>query len=188
MALGFGANSPDSLCVSAMRPAGVYGPRSRYGVATSIKLISRGMMGPIRMGHGKNRVSTVHVRDVCGAAIHLSRLPWDSVSRQVYNVADESAYTVAELSRFLGQEVGFPFAPFVHLPFGVMEKMTSDLIKKAKKKGRISMVDNEMSALLKLDALLDISKLKATGWSPKYPDALIGLKETIASYREEGWI
>lgn len=177
-----------SLCICAIRPAGVYGPRSRYGVATSIKLISRGMMGPFRMGRGNNRVSTIHVRDVCGAAIHLSGLDRNEVSGQAYNVADDSAYTVAELSNFFGREVGFSFAPAIRLPFSVMEKMTSDLVKKAKKKGRISMVDNEMSALLNLDALLDTSKIKATGWRPKYPDALIGLKETIASYREEGWI
>lgn len=188
VALGFGRESPDHLCVSAIRPAGVYGPRSRYGVATSIKLMSRGMMGPFRMGRGNNRVSTIHVRDVCGAAMHLAGLPWSAVSGQVYNVADDSAYTVAELSNFFGRALGFSFAPLIFLPFAVMEKMTSDLIKKAKKKGRISMVDNEMSALLKLDALLDTSKIKTTGWRPKYPDALVGLKETLQTYRAEGWI
>lgn len=188
LALEYGRRNPSHLSVAAIRPAGVYGPRSRYGVATSIKLMARGMMGPFRMGRGKNRVSTIHVRDVCGAAMHLANLGWEQVSGQVYNVADESAYTIAEISKFLGRELGFSFAPGIWLPFGIMEKMTADLMKKAKKKGRISMVDNEMSALLKLDALLDISKIKATGWVQKYPDALAGLKETIASYREEGWI
>lgn len=177
-----------NICVSALRPAGVYGPRSRYGVATSIRLMSFGMMGPFRMGAGKNRVSTVHVRDVCGAALHLAQTPYQDCAGEIFNVADTSAYTVAELSTFIGREVGFSFAPGIHLPFGLMEKMTADLMKKAKKEGLVSMVDNEMSAILNVDALLDISKLQAIGWTPQYPDAFVGLGETIQSYKEEDWL
>lgn len=178
---------PD-VCVSALRPAGVYGHRSRYGVATSIRLMSFGMMGPFRMGAGGNRVSTVHVRDVCGAAMYLTQAPHHDCVGEIFNVADDSSYTVAELSKFIGREVRFSFAPGIHLPFKLMEKMTADLMKRAKKEGLISMVDNEMSAILNLDALLDTSKLKATGWVPKYPDAFIGLHETIQEYREEDWL
>ncbi len=176
------------LCMSSLRPAGVYGPRARYGVAMSIFLASRGMMGPVLMGSGKNRVSMVHGRDVCNAALFLAEQPKSAVSGQPFNVGDNSTYTIGELSRFIGKEVGFPFAPLVKLPFSVMVNMTKSQMKLAEKKGKISLLTDEMLDLLKLEALLDLSKLRSLGWKPEYPDSLQGLRETIRAYREEGWL
>lgn len=176
------------FCVSALRPGGVYGPRSRYGVATSIFLAANGMMGPFLMANKENRGGTVHARDVCRAALFLAEQPRELVSGQVFNAADDSKYTIADLSRFIAKEVGFPFLPAITLPLKLMDKMTANLAKKAEKKGRLSILNSEMSALLKFDSLLDTGKLKKLGWLPKCPDAKIGLVQTIAAYQKEGWI
>lgn len=187
MAMTFAEGRSD-LCVSALRPAGVYGPRSRYGVALPIFLASRGMMGPFFIGVKGNRGSMVHGRDVCNAALFLAEQPREIVNGQAYNVADNSSYTIEEISRFIAKEVGFPFFPRIRLPFSVMEKMTKDQMKLAEKKGRVSMLNSEMLDLLRLNAILDTAKLKGLGWQPQYPDSLQGLRETIRAYREEGWI
>lgn len=182
------ADYKKELCVSSLRPAGVYGPRARYGVAMSIMLASRGMMGPIFMGSGKNRVSMVHGRDVCNAALFLAEAPRESVHCQPFNVGDNSAYTIGELSRAIAKEVGFPFVPLVHLPFSVMVSTTRGQMKQAEKKGLTSLLNEEMLDLLRLEALLDLTKLRSLGWKPQYPDSLEGLRETIAIERQEGWL
>ncbi|MBI2099225.1 NAD(P)-dependent oxidoreductase [Candidatus Uhrbacteria bacterium] len=182
------ADYKNDLCVSSLRPAGVYGPRARYGVAMSIMLASRGMMGPVFMGSGKNRVSMVHGRDVCNAALFLANQPWPAVHCQPFNVGDNSAYTIEELSRFIAREVGFPFAPWLRLPFSVMVKTTQGQMKQAEKKKLVSLLNEEMLDLLKLEAFLDLSKIRALGWTPEFPDSFQGLRKTIQAYREEGWL
>lgn len=182
------ADYQNDLCMSSLRPAGVYGPRARYGVAMSIMLASRGMMGPVFMGSGKNKVSMVHGRDVCNAALFLANQPRPAVHCQPFNVGDNSAYTIGELSRFIASEVGFPFAPWIRLPFSVMVKTTLGQMKLAEKKGLTSLLNDEMLDLLRLEALLDLTKIRALGWKPQYPNSLDGLKETIAAYKKEGWL
>lgn len=185
MAFAFYKND---LCVSSLRPAGVYGPRARYGVAMSIMLASRGMMGPVFMGSGKNRVSMVHGRDVCNAALFLAEQPRTSVHCQPFNVGDNSACTIEELSRFIAREVGFPFTPRIRLPFSVMVATTKGQMKQAEKKGLVSLLNEEMLDLLKLEAFLDLSKIRTLGWTPEFPDSFQGIRQTIQAYREEGWL
>ncbi len=182
------ADYQNDLCMSSLRPAGVYGSRARYGVALPIMLASRGMMGPFFIGVKGNRGSMIHGRDVCNAALFLAEQPRVAVHCQPFNIADNSSYTIEEISRFIAREVGFPFFPWVRLPFKMMEKMTAQQMALAEKMGRVSMLNLEMLDLLKLNAVLDSSKLKELGWQPQYPDTLAGLRETIKAYREEGWI
>jgi nucleoside-diphosphate-sugar epimerase len=171
--------------VTIVRPGGVYGPRSRYGVATSIFIAARGGMGPFYFGPGKTRAGMVHVEDVCGAALFLARR--HEAEGQIYNVNDDSAYPTSELMRTAARWLDFPLLP-VNFPLAVMKFFVGNLGKKAAKKGRISLLNEEMTALVAYDALLDPSKLKALGWRAKWPDSLKGLEATIKWYREEGWL
>ncbi len=171
--------------VTVIRPGGVYGPRSRYGVATSIFIAARGGMGPFYFGPGKTRAGMVHVEDVCGAALFLARR--HEAEGQIYNVNDDSAYPTSELMRTAARWLGFPLLPF-NFPLGVMKFFVGNLGKKAAKKGRISLLNEEMTALVAYDALLDPSKLKALGWKAKWPDSISGLKATVDWYRKEGWL
>ncbi|MEK7516487.1 MAG: NAD(P)-dependent oxidoreductase [Patescibacteria group bacterium] len=188
-ALRFGKRH--NLPVTVIMPGGVYGPRSKYGVATSIMMAARGAMGPIYMGSGKNRAGMVHVVDVCRAALFLAELSCVQPDRidvagQIFNVGDDSQYTVEKLTRAIAVQLGFPFIPWIRLPFGIMRTMVGNLGKKAEKLGRVSGVNEEMLALMTLDSLLDTSKLCALGWSARYPDAVQGLLETVRWYEEEG--
>ncbi|HSD12551.1 MAG TPA: NAD(P)-dependent oxidoreductase, partial [Patescibacteria group bacterium] len=85
------------LGVTVIRPCGVYGPRSRYGVATSIMVAARGGMGPFYFGSGKTRAGMIHVADVCGAALFHSRRV--DAAGEIYNVNDDLSYATADLMR-----------------------------------------------------------------------------------------
>jgi dihydroflavonol-4-reductase len=171
--------------VTIVRPGGVYGPGSRYGVAFSILLAARGGMGPFYFGPGRTRAGMVHVEDVCRAAAFLARR--HEAAGEIYNVNDDSSYRTSDLMRTAARWLGFPLLP-INFPLGVMRGFIGNLGKKASKKGRISMLNEEMTDLVAYDALLDASKLKALGWTPKWPDSLVGLKQTITWYEKEGWL
>ena len=173
------------LAVSVIRPCGVYGPRSRYGVAMSIIMCARGGMGPFYFGSGKTRAGMIHAEDVCGAALFLAGRP--EAAGEIYNVNDDSSYATADLMRACAKRLGFPLI-VGNYPLGIMRFFVGNLGKKAAKKGRISGVNAEMTDLLAYDAMLDASKLKALGWKPKHPDSLQGLLSTIDWYEKEGWL
>lgn len=168
-----------------VRPGGVYGPGSRYGVATSIFIAARGGMGPFYFGSKKVRGGTVHAIDVCRAAEFLSGHP--DAADEIYNVGDDSAYTMWELTLTAAKHFGFPIIP-VPLPLGIMRFFVGMQQKQAEKKGLASMLTRDMTDLVAHDSLLDISKLKALGWRAKYPDAMQGFMETISWYEKEGWL
>jgi nucleoside-diphosphate-sugar epimerase len=173
------------LQVTVIRPCGVYGPRSRYGVAMSIIMCARGGMGPFYFGSGSTRAGMIHVEDVCRSALFLSRRV--EAAGEIYNVNDDSSYATADLMRTCAERLGFPLIPG-NLPIGIMRFFVGNLGKKASKKGRISGVNAEMTDLLAYDAMLDASKIKALGWTPKHPDSLKGLLSTIDWYEKEGWL
>lgn len=171
--------------VTVVRPCGVYGPRSRYGVAMSIIMCARGGMGPFYFGPGHTRAGMIHAEDVCRAAAFLSRR--HEAAGEIYNVNDDSSYTTEDLMRTCAKRLGFPLIPG-RLPIGVMRFFVGNLGKKAAKKGRISQVNQEMTDLLAYDAMLDASKLKRLGWTPKHKDSKKGLLGTIDWYEKEGWL
>jgi nucleoside-diphosphate-sugar epimerase len=172
--------------VTSIRPGGVYGPGSRYGVALAIRIAARGGLGRFYIGPQWTRAGMVHVEDVCRAALFLSRHP--KAAGEVYNVNDDSAYTTSHLMRACAEHLGFPMVPGVSLPMGVMKLFVRFLAWRADRMGRESQLTQDMVDLQALDALLDASKLKALGWKPRHPDSLLGLMRTIEAYREEGWL
>ena len=151
----------------------------------SIILCARGGWGPLYLGSGRTRAGMIHVEDVCGAALFLSRR--HEAAGEIYNVNDDSSYATADLMRACAQRLGFPLIPG-NLPLGIMRFFVGNLGRKAAKKGRISGVNAEMTDLLAYDAMLDASKIKALGWTPKHPDSLKGLLATIDWYEKEGWL
>lgn len=171
--------------VTVIRPGGVYGPGSRYGVALSIFIAARGGMGPFYFGPGHTRAGMVHVEDVCRAAAFLARR--HEAAGEIYNVNDDSEYRTSQLMRHCAKLLGFPLLP-VNFPLGIMCWFIGNLKKKAAKKGRVSMLNEEMIELVACDALLDVSKLKKIGWTPRWPDSIKGLEATIAWYEKEGWL
>jgi nucleoside-diphosphate-sugar epimerase len=171
--------------VTSVRPGGVYGPRSRYGVATPVMMAARGGLGPFCFGSSKTRASLVHGEDVCRAALFLAKRP--EAAGEAYNVGDDSRHSTTALLRLAAERLDFPFLPG-NFPLAMLDRAVQKLGMKAAKKNRIPQINREMTALFAQDALLDTGKLKALGWTPKYPDAKDGLMATIDWYEREGWL
>lgn len=184
-ALGFWQTT--GIPVTVIRPSGVYGPGARYGIGLTIIMAGKGMMGPIAPNTGKRRGSTVHVDDVCGAALFLAEQPEEKVAGEIFNVCDNSTYTTDEITRFIGKTVGFSFLPWLAAPLWLVRRVALSNMKKAEKLGRQSLIHKDMTDLLNDDALMSSKKLQMLGWRPEYWHALAGLKETIRWYGENGF-
>jgi len=174
----------NGLPVVILRPASIYGPRSRYGTAILLFLLARGQL-PAIPGDGGSRSATVHVRDVVGAAEYLADKK--NAMGEAFNIADDSRYSVEELLLAAAQMLGVRIHKF-HIPILVLNLVAQLSEWQARLKGTRPRVEKESIRYLTYDSLIDNSKIKASGYELLYPDAMLGLRETIDWYKREGWL
>jgi len=166
------------IAMTSLRPGSVYGPGSWHGITAVLKLAAAGGLGPFYIGPQQTRAGMVHVEDVCRAALFVANR--FGSEGQIYNVSDDSSHTTAYLMRKCSSRLGFPMLPFVSLPIGVMKMFAGHLERRAAKLGRVSSLTPDTIALQERDSILDTSKIKQLGWTPRHPDTLVGLLETIS--------
>lgn len=174
----------NGLPVVILRPASIYGPRSRYGTAILLFLLARGQL-PAIPGDGGSRPATVHVRDVVGAAEYLADKK--NAMGEAFNIADDSRYSVEELLLAAAQMLGVRIHKF-HIPILVLSLVAQLSEWQARLKGTRPRVEKESIRYLTYDSLIDNSKIKAAGYELLYPDVMQGLRETIEWYKREGWL
>jgi len=174
----------NGLPVVILRPASIYGPRSRYGTAILLFMLARGQL-PAIPGDGKSRPATVHVEDVVGAAEYLAAK--ETAVGESFNVADDSRYTVEELLFAAAQMLGVRIHN-LHIPISVFDLLAQLSEWQARLRGTRPRVEKESIRYLTYDSLIDNSKIKAAGYKLLYPDPMTGLRETIEWYKREGWL
>ena len=198
----------------SLRPAGIYGQRSRYGQVSFmalLALIRHGGMHKMAVMKGGPRVQYVHVEDVAGAIAVLLEAPVERVVGKAFNVGDDHPLTQGELFLSvmpvlgLGKSFSYPyftkaFWPFIRillaLPMWMFDWMNATFEKKwdgvVRAHGLESMVaprlDHDFFGFMSGDYILDIRALKALGWTPKHPDAAIGMAEAARWYQEQRWL
>jgi len=172
------------LPVTVIRPALVYGPRSRYGAMIPIFMLARGELQAIP-GSGKTTGTFVHVKDVVGSALFLAGRK-EAVGES-YNVADDSHYTNEELLLYVAELLDVKIHKF-HIPALLINFMAWWSEWKAKLKGKKPALERDAVKYLFHDYWLDNSKIKDLGYKLVYPDTKEGLKETIRWYKDEGWL
>ena len=91
----------DNLPITEIFPMAIYGPGGNYGAMVVIDMMAKNQL-PGFPGGGKNRISLVHVTDVCRAACFLSQRK-DTVGK-CYNLGDSSSYSIRELMQWLQVE------------------------------------------------------------------------------------
>ncbi len=131
-----------------LRYANVIGPRSTHGVIFDFvrKLRANSRVLEI-LGDGTQRKSYIYVSDAIDATLHLLETFRNSGREyDVYNIGSEDWVTVREIADIVVEEMGLKDVRYVFKP------ATPD--------GRGWPGDVKLM-------LLDISKLKSTGWRPK---------------------
>jgi len=172
------------LPVTVIRPATIYGPRSRYGAIIPILMLARGELQAIP-GSGKTMGAFVHVKDVVGSALFLAGKK--EAIGESYNVADDSHYTTEELLLYAAELLDVKISKF-HIPALVINLMAWWSEWKAKLGGKKPVLERDAVKYLFHDYWLDNSKIKELGYKLVYPDIKEGLKETIRWYKDERWL
>lgn len=167
-------NQRQGLAVTIMRPASIYGPGSLYATGTLVQAVRRGLV-KIVPGSWRVRGAYVHVEDVCRAALFLSGHP---AGADVFNVCDDSTYTIGELLQFLAGllRVG---PPRVAVPGPVLHAASWALLLASKFTGKRPLLERDTIHYFLYDHLMNNAKIKALGYTNKWPDTKDGMRAVL---------
>ncbi|MEM3086309.1 MAG: NAD-dependent epimerase/dehydratase family protein [Halobacteria archaeon] len=176
--------------LTVIRPGGIYGPRSRYGLYAFILAVAQGWVPgvPTNIDY---KLPAVHVKDVAGAAAFLSKKR--EANGQAYNVVDDNVVDMRHAMKFIAaitdSHVGdmpplFPPRVIANLTLGFARGVE----KKYRKKGLKPVFGAESMQYMKGNYWVSNEKLKKAGYQLLYPDIRFGLLETVTWYRKEGML
>jgi nucleoside-diphosphate-sugar epimerase len=170
-----------------LRPSPIYGPRNRYGIGTIIRMLAKGQL-PVITENLNTLVPLVHVADVVGAAAHLT--DYAQATGEAYNVADDSTYRKYDLFSYIAPLVD---TKIYHSRFPLPRSVLKTVARWSEWKARHITHGEPKVERATIDLVYNAywfsnAKLKATGYRLLYPDARIGLKDTIDWYKLHGWL
>ncbi len=200
----------EDVPLAVIRPTLIYGPGSRYGLASWLALLT------LRAHHGLKSFPLaqggpighhVHVEDVARACV-LAAESDDAVGR-AFNVSDDTPLPAGELIRILCAEVGIEVKKW-GLPWFVafLLKLFRPLIVRFARKenpklaylwGKLARqqqfedrllprIDVEWLDYVLGDHAFDNSALKELGFEIRHPDTRAGLADAVEWYRQERWL
>ncbi|WP_455592161.1 NAD-dependent epimerase/dehydratase family protein [Bacteroides sp.] len=165
------------------RPTGVYGPREAdyFLMAKSIK-----QHVDFSVGFTRQDLTFVYVKDVV-QAIFLGIEK--QVSRRAYSLSDGNVYKSRTFSDLIQKELGNPFVIHLKCPLIVLKVVSLLAEFVASRSGKSSTLNSDKYKIMKQrNWQCDITPtVKELGYSPEY-DLEKGVKETIAWYKNEGWL
>lgn len=165
------------------RPTGVYGPRETdyYLMAESIKKHL-----DFAAGFRRQDITFVYVKDLV-QAIYLA-LEKQVVCRS-YFVSDGEVYSSRTFSDLIWNELGRPWMLRFVCPIGLLKVISFISENIGKLMHKPTTLNNDKYRIMKQrNWRCDITPLREElGYVPQYPLAE-GVKETIAWYKEEGWL
>jgi len=177
----------EGLKATILRPAAIYGTRSEYGLYNAFKQIyqDRKKSKMLMVGKGDKIEAFVHVEDVCRAAIYA--YDNDEMVGEAYNVSDDTRITTAEFFQMICRELLGTEKDFQHVPRAVLVPVAVIMQFLARLFGFKPPLEKGTLDYLSCDRIWDNSKLKAAGFSFKYPTFDEGMKETLQWYKDNGW-
>lgn len=173
-----------ALRPTVLRPAAVYGPRSRKRAAVPLFLMALGQL-PAIPGRGDVYAALVHVADVAGAARHLMGYPM--AVDETYNVSDDTLMTLEDILLTLAPHVDAKLSR-VHLPLWGLRLLSWWNERVTRRTGRPPKIEKDALELIVHDSFMSNRKLKDTGYTLRYPDYVVGMVETIAWYKARNWL
>ena len=172
-----------------LRPTTVYGPRAVSGGGQLLLAAAKMKVAAIPRSFDAH-IPFVHVRDVCRAALHLSESP--DAENQAYNLNDDTVISTVDFFRHVASLMGHRFVPLPGIPVGTLRDLllgVADVVGAVTRVlGTPSPVERGPLEYLGVDWAYTNDKLKGTGFEFLYPDARDGVRDTIAWYRNEGWL
>ena len=173
----------DFPCV-ILRPTGVYGPKERdyYLMADSIKKHM-----DFAVGFRRQDLTFVYVRDVVQAAF-LALTAERAVGR-AYFLSDGQVYSSRTFSDLIWRELGKPFLIRVRCPLWMLKVISVVAERVAAMRHTMGTFNTDKYNIMKQrNWQCDIAPAKAElGYIPRY-DLDNGVRETIAWYKQEGWL
>lgn len=165
------------------RPTGVYGPREKdyFLMAKSIK---RHM--DFSVGFRRQDLTFVYVKDIV-QAVFLGMEK--QVVRRSYFLSDGKVYRSRAFSDLIRKELGNPFVIRLRCPLIVLKFVSLLADFWAKRRNTTSTLNPDKYRIMKQrNWQCDITPaIEELGYNPGY-DLERGVKETIAWYKEKGWL
>ena len=178
-AAAFRIGAAAGMPVSAVRPAGVFGPGSRYFSGTFMR---RAMKRPIRMvGNGRGSQPVIFVDDLVDMLLTLGTHP--GAVGQVFNCAIDPSPTVREYLHAYGRLVGNE--TWLGIPTALVATLGSVIVPFSKKETYGRHLPRNMRMI---DRTIDYKMGKAgslLGWAPRH-DVSSGVAATVPWLRQQG--
>lgn len=198
------------LPFTVLRPTLIYGPGGRYGIANALALMA------LRAQHGMRKLPIatggpsghhVHVEDVARAAVILATD--ERAAGGIYNIADDQPLPAGELIRIFGEATGVTittpalpwwltrmagwFKPILRRFFAKENIKLARVWQKLADKRDFEValqpkIDIDWVDFMFLPHSYDNQGIKALGFAFKHPDPRVGLRETVAWYRQNRWL
>lgn len=165
------------------RPTGVYGPREKdyYLMAKSIRQHT-----DFSVGFRRQDLTFVYVKDIVQAVfLGIEK----QVSRRAYFLTDGKVHSSRAFSDLIRKELGNPFVIRLRCPLIVLKIVSLLAEFWAKRQNRTSTLNSDKYRIMKQrNWQCDITPaVEELGFTPEYGLEL-GVKETIAWYKEKGWL
>jgi nucleoside-diphosphate-sugar epimerase len=159
------------------RPCTVYGPGCNDGAG---KVFSRPTSMVAVPGSGRQLLANVRAEDVAGAVEHLSHL--DEAVGKAFNIADGSRPTLEEALTIAARAFGTN-PPRLHLPLAIIKAFARINGFISRMRGQIPDLEYDAVRYLSGDYVVDITRLKNTGYKFMYPDFDESMKQMGEWYR-----
>lgn len=167
------------MAAVAIRPAGVFGPGSRYFSGTFMK---RAMSRPIKMiGNGKGSQPVVFVDDLVDLMVTVATHP--KAVGEVFHCAIDPSPTVKEYLHAYGRLVGNE--TWLGIPAGLVATIGAVIVPFQKKNTYGRHLPKNMRMINKtINYKMDKART-ILGWAPKH-DVAAGVAATVPWLREQG--
>jgi nucleoside-diphosphate-sugar epimerase len=173
----------DTIPVTIVRPAAVYGPRDRDFLAAFKQASRKVALHAVRRAH---QFSLVHVDDLVQAVLSLAELP--TAAGRTYFVAGERPVSWGELYGEIARVAGTrPVQIQLPRPAVWLAARAGDLASALT--GRPLLLNRNKAALARPPWwICDASRLRdEAGWAPR-KDLQSGVRETYLWYVDAGWL
>lgn len=166
------------------RPTGVYGPGEK-DYFMEIKAVQSGF--DVAAGMIPQRITFIYVKDLATAA--FLALEKEEIRNRAYFVADGDVYTDTEFAGMIGEILGKRHLFRARIPLALVKAACccSEQVGRITRKATALNLD-KYRILKQRNWICDVSPLRdELGFTPAYP-LRKGLEESIAWYRDAGWL